>query len=73
MMREYELRVSGLRVRARFAPEATGHQDANPAPGAQKLTDAPKQMTRRGSGYSITSSARASSGGGTTSMRNRAD
>src|SRR5262245_53804251 len=27
-------------------------------------TDAPKQMTRRGSGYSITSSARASSVGG---------
>jgi alpha-ketoglutarate-dependent taurine dioxygenase len=33
MMREYGLRSSGLRFRARFAPGATvGHQDANPAP-----------------------------------------
>src|SRR2546427_9148500 len=63
-MPEYGLRSSSSASVAAL-PRRRRSTIANPVPSAQ-LTDAPKQTTRRGSGYSITSSARASSVGGTS-------
>jgi hypothetical protein len=64
-MPEYGLRSSSS-ASVPALPRRRRSTIANPVPSAQQLTDAPKQTTRRGSGYSITSSARASSVGGTS-------